>query len=241
MLGFCACGDGGKQEFLLLLRGANNVWEEGFPAPARYLLFTFLRLSLWESSRQGRVRGVSAPFAYFCPLPSRRRLQTLAHLHIPLPSRRRLQTLARLHIPLPSRRRLQTLAHLHIPLRHGKPCHLSLKERLKRNAQTNNRRFFCLLFFSKRSVVKTKTEMKNHLCLLTIRFAQTNNRSFFCLLFFSKRSVVKTKTEMKKSPLFAYYKICTNQLLKLLLPSFLLEEKNGAYFSFQRKVGRHIM
>ena len=140
-----------------------------------------------------------------------------------------------------SRRRLQTLAHLHIPLRHGEPCHLSLKERLKRNAQTNNRRFFCLLFFSKRSVVKTKTEMKNHLCLLTIRFAQTNNRSFFCLLFFSKRSVVKTKTEMKKSPLFAYYKICTNQLLKLLLPSFLLEEKNGAYFSFQRKVGRHIM
>ena len=47
-----------------------------------------------------------------------------------LPSRRRLQTLAHLQIPLPSRRRLQTLAHLQIPLRHGKPSHLSPSERL---------------------------------------------------------------------------------------------------------------
>ena len=35
---------------------------------------------------------------------------------------------------------------------------------------------------------KAKTEMKNHLCLLFIKFVRTNNRSFFCLLFFSKKS-----------------------------------------------------
>ncbi len=33
------------------------------------------------------------------------------------------------------------------------------------------------------------------------------------------------KSRDEKSSLFAVYKICANQLLKLLLPSFLLEEK----------------
>ena len=93
-----------------------------------------LRLSRWESSRQSRVRGLYAPFAYFRPLPSRRRLQTLTHLQI----------------PLPSRRRLQTLAHLQIPLR-CTSCATALFDENINLAQTNNRSFFCLLFFSKKS------------------------------------------------------------------------------------------
>ena len=61
-------------------------------------------------------------------------------------------------------------------------------------------------------------------------FAQTNSQSFFCLLFFSKKSTVEIKNRDEKSPLFAHYKVCTKQLLKLLLPSFLLEEKKGHSF-----------
>ena len=35
---------------------------------------------------------------------------------------------------------------------------------------------------------KQKTEMRNHLCFLIIKFVQYNYQSFFCLLFFSKKS-----------------------------------------------------
>ena len=54
--------------------------------------------------------------------------------------------------------------------------------------------------------------------------------------FLFKEKYGQNKNRDEKSSLFAHYKICTKQLPKLLLPSFLLEEKNGAYFSFQRKV-----
>ena len=51
-----------------------------------------------------------------------------------------------------------------------------------------------------------------------------DNQSFFCL-------VIKAKNRDEKSPLFFNYKICTIQLPKFLLPTFLSKEKYG-----QRKV-----
>ena len=52
-----------------------------------------------------------------------------------------------------------------------------------------------------------------------------DNQSFF-------RLVIKAKNRDEKSPLFFNYKICTIQLLKFLLPTFLFKEKYG-----RRKVG----
>ena len=46
--------------------------------------------------------------------------------------------------------------------------------------------------------------MKNHLCLLFIKFVRTNNRSFFCLLFFSKKSTVEEKYGSFLQTLFLY-------------------------------------
>ena len=104
-------------------------------------------------------------------------------------------------------------------------------------AQTNNQSFFCLLFFPKKSTVKTKTEMKSHLCLLIIRFAQNNYQSFFCLLFFSKKRTVPTflftetsgrrkvggeKTEMKK--IISVFVCYSNMTVTGLSPTSILTE-----------------
>ncbi len=66
----------------------------------------------------------------------------------------------------------------------------------------DNQSFFCLLFFSKRDVVKTKTEMIFHLFFFLQVFIKFNNQRFFCLLFFSKRDVVKTKNRDDFSSFF---------------------------------------
>ncbi len=85
--------------------------------------------------------------------------------------------------------------------------------------------------------------MKNHLCLLTIRFTQTNYQSFFCLLFFSKKRTVPTflfecnqnKNGDEKSHMLAYYKICTKQITKASFAFFSSRRKERCLLFFSKK------
>ena len=71
-------GNEGRQKAFASLAGRKQRRGTGGICRAR------LRLSRWESSRRSRVRGLYGFLCVLRPLPSRRRLQTLARLQIPL-------------------------------------------------------------------------------------------------------------------------------------------------------------